>query len=137
MPIKKIYFIFITFLLLAFIKYNYLVYNSKSADKLSKMAERGQQLWQENNCISCHQLYGLGGYLGPDLTNIYSNPNKGENYIKSILNSGIKTMPKFHFTEKEKREIIIFLKEIDKTGIYITNNHLVSKSGWVENYAEK
>jgi len=43
----------------------------------SEKALQGQQLWQQNNCFSCHQIYGLGGYLGPDLTNVYSQRGKG------------------------------------------------------------
>ena len=39
---------------------------------------RGKALFQQNNCIACHQLYGLGGYLGPELTNAYSDNNRGE-----------------------------------------------------------
>lgn len=32
----------------------------------------GLRTWQEQNCQSCHQLYGLGGYMGPDLTNTFT-----------------------------------------------------------------
>ena len=32
--------------------------------------KRGQQIYQQSNCMACHQFYGLGGYMGPDLTNV-------------------------------------------------------------------
>ena len=89
--------VIITVLVLFFSMYNFYIYTSKDREtpiKLSPKALNGQRLWQKNNCWSCHQVYGLGGYLGPDLTNIYSAPNKGSNYIKAFLNSGIKSMPK-------------------------------------------
>ena len=130
---KNIY--IISGLVLIFSIYNFLVYTSKNDEsyvKLSKEAIMGQQLWQKNNCWSCHQVYGLGGYLGPDLTNIYSNPNKGSNYIKAFLNSGIKSMPKFNFSEKEKEAIITYLKHIDKTGYYPNYGANFKANGWVE-----
>jgi len=114
--------------------YNVLVYTSNNCEqpvKLSLEASHGQQLWQNNNCWSCHQVYGLGGYLGPDLTNVYSSPNKGPNYIKAFLNSGIKSMPKFNFSEDEKNAIVAYLKLIDSTGYYPNYEADFSIIGWV------
>lgn len=113
--------------------YNYWVYtNSQPLTKLglTKLAIEGQQLWQDNNCNSCHQFYGLGGYLGPDLTNVFST--KGEAYIQAMLNSGISTMPQFNFTDEDKQKIIAFLKEVDNTGYYPDINSVIHKNGWVE-----
>lgn len=113
--------------------YNYWVYkNSQPLSKpgLTQLALEGQQLWQDNNCNSCHQFYGLGGYLGPDLTNVYST--KGEAYIHAILNSGISTMPQFNFNDEDKQKIITFLKEVDNTGYYPDKNSIIHKNGWVE-----
>ncbi len=124
-----------TILIITFCCYNYFIYTSnesKSPVKLSQKAIHGQELWQNNNCWSCHQTYGLGGYLGPDLTNIYSAKNKGENYIKAFLNSGVKTMPKFNFSEEEKNALVAYLKAIDSTGIYPNYEAEINTSGWVE-----
>lgn len=129
---KITYLICISLLLSIFTAYNFTIYKSKESKELSTKAILGQQLWQEKNCFNCHQLYGLGGYLGPDLTNIYSNPNKGPDYIKSMLNSGIKTMPKFNFTNEEKYTLLMFLKEVDKTGYYPDFNSDIEPNGWVE-----
>ena len=122
-------------LITTFCFYNYLIYTSKENGepiKLSKKALVGQKIWQDKNCWSCHQTYGLGGYLGPDLTNIYSNKNKGPNYIKAFLNSGVKSMPKFNFTEQEKEAIIAYLKTIDSTGYYPNYDAALKANGWVE-----
>jgi nitric oxide reductase subunit C len=130
---KNIY--VITGLILLFSIYNFLIYTSKNDESyvaLTKEAIIGQQLWQENNCWSCHQIYGLGGYLGPDLTNIYSDKNKGPNYIKAFLNSGIKSMPKFNFSEEEKEAIVTYLKHIDNTGFYPNYEADFKANGWVE-----
>lgn len=91
----------------------------------------GEKLWQDNNCASCHQIYGLGGYLGDDLTNVISNPHKGENYVKAFLNAGSKSMPKFNFTEEEKEQIVQFLSHVDWTGYYPNVDAELGKDGWV------
>ena len=127
--------IIIAVLIGLFCVYNFLIYSSeerKISIKLSPKAIKGQTLWQNNNCWSCHQLYGLGGYLGPDLTNIYSNPNKGEKYIKAYINSGVKSMPKFNFSETEKDNLVAFLQLIDSTGYYPNKEAVIKHNGWVE-----
>lgn len=114
--------------------YNYTIYTSKTANNsvhLSEKAIQGETIWLQNNCNSCHQIYGLGGYLGPDVTNVYSKEGKGENYIKIILNSGIKSMPKFNFSIQEKEQLVQFFKEIDQTGVYPDVDATISNDGWV------
>lgn len=88
------------------------------ADKfLTQGAKDGKLLFQEYNCISCHQIYGLGGYMGPDLTNVMSEPNKGEGYVKSFIQNGTLRMPNFKLTESEVSALAAYLNYIDKTGI--------------------
>lgn len=114
--------------------YNYVVYTSESeyqSVRLSEKAIQGENLWLQNNCNSCHQIYGLGGYLGPDITNVYSKKGKGEHYIKIILNSGIQSMPVFSFNDEEKEQFVQFFKEIDQTGYYPNVNATIEKDGWV------
>jgi nitric oxide reductase subunit C len=121
-------------LVVMFVIYNAVVYTqgtSNTTPTMSKKAIKGEQLYQKNNCTSCHQFYGLGGYLGPDLTNIISQENKGPDYVKAFLNSGIKAMPKFNFTEEEKNELVQFLTEVDQTGYYPMKDAEKDASGWV------
>jgi len=126
----------ISTLIILFIGYNYKLYvnntSVSSKSSLSQSALKGQKIWQNNNCTACHQLYGLGGYLGPDLTNIASNPNKGTEYAKSFFNSGIKSMPKFNFSEDQKNDLAIFLNEVDQTGFYPNKNAEFNYTGWVD-----
>ena len=70
--------------------------------------------------------------MGPDLTNIYSHPDKGESYIKAFLNTGVRAMPKFDFTEEEKDAIVAYLKHIDSTGYFPNYDAKIKYSGWVE-----
>jgi len=133
--IGKPYFIIIAILIVLFSVYNVVIYRTESyvaVEKLSPTAVKGQQLFQSNRCWSCHQLYGLGGYLGPDLTNIYSDENKGPVYIKAFLNSGVKSMPRFYFNEEEKNAIVEYLKHVDQTGIYPNYDAEFDVSGWVK-----
>ncbi len=114
--------------------YNVIVYTqgtSNSTPKMSEKALKGEQLYQENNCTACHQFYGLGGYLGPDLTNIISNKYKGPTYVNAFLNSGIKSMPQFNFTEEEKDALVQFLTEVDQTGYYPIKDAEKEANGWV------
>ncbi len=118
-----------------FFVYNFFIYADSSAYgniHLSEKAVRGENLWLKNNCNSCHQIYGLGGYLGPDLTNVYSFRQKNDTYLKAMFNSGIKTMPLFQFNESEKEELLQFLKEVDQTGHYPNINAKINTDGWVE-----
>ena len=125
----------ISVLIAIFSFYNFAIYTSKDTKqpiKLSSKAIHGQQLWQNNSCWSCHQIYGLGGYLGPDLTNIFSTPNKGPLYIKAFLNSGVKAMPRFNFSEEEKEAIVAYLQQIDSTGYFPNYKANLRATGWVE-----
>jgi len=89
---------------------------SENKCDINEQAANGRLVWQKYNCQSCHQLYGLGGYLGPDLTNIYSAPGKGETYIKAMLRAGVSQMPSFELLPEEEEQLICFLRETDKSG---------------------
>ncbi|MDD3004106.1 cytochrome c [Flavobacterium sp.] len=133
MAASQKYLIVLTLLASLFLAYNVVIYTSKDdygTVHLSKKALQGETLWLKNNCNACHQFYGLGGYLGPDLTNIYSI--REESYIKAMLNSGIKAMPKFSFDESEKEALIQFLKEVNQTGYYPNKEANIEYNGWVE-----
>lgn len=78
-------------------------------------AVEGRLVWQKYNCQSCHQLYSLGGYLGPDLTNLLSKEN-GEIILVNILKTGTGAMPGFDLSEKEKLNLIEFLKMTNESG---------------------
>ncbi|MBL7826120.1 MAG: cytochrome c [Saprospiraceae bacterium] len=76
----------------------------------------GRLVWQRYNCQSCHQLYGLGGHLGPDLTNVYSKSGKGSKWISAIITTGVAQMPAFTLKEDEMEQLIEFLKQTDACG---------------------
>lgn len=123
-----------------FASYNALIYfqgNVVKGSSMSSQALEGEQLYQNHNCASCHQLYGLGGYLGPDLTNVISNKEKGRDYVRAFLNSGSSAMPEFNFNDKEKDAFVAFLRHVDSTGYYPDREAVFGVDGWVSvNYKE-
>ena len=104
-------------LILLFLSYSSVLYfrDYEEAQPAGALAQDGKMIWQQKNCVLCHQLYGLGGHLGPDLTNVYSK--KGDAYIKAFLQTGTVVMPNFHLSEKEMQALISFLKYTDGTGV--------------------
>lgn len=86
------------------------------SEKELHLVAEGRLVWQKHNCHTCHQLYGLGGYLGPDLTNVYSRTANNEAYIKGIIKSGVKQMPAFKISDGEMKALLHFLKNVDATG---------------------
>lgn len=101
-------------------------------DTEAKSLAEGRLIWQKYNCQSCHQLYGLGGYLGPDLTNVYSAKGKGELFIRAFLRAGTKQMPAFHLSKEEETNLIAFLKSTDASGIADPRNFVITPSGMIE-----
>jgi nitric oxide reductase subunit C len=83
---------------------------------MSEDVRAGKQLFQDYNCTSCHQIFGLGGYMGPDLTNCMSS-ERGPKYAEVMLRYGaIPRMPNLGLTDQEVKELLAFLMYIDKSG---------------------
>ena len=109
-------FIIITVLMAAFLSYSIYLYSALPVkpQPLNKEADSGKLTWQKYNCNACHQVYGLGGYLGPDITNIYSA--RGAAYIRAFLKTGTTIMPDFRLSEKEINDLTSFMQAIDASG---------------------
>lgn len=106
-------------LVLSYLGYSCIVYSNcdSSANSLpNSKVQAGWKLWQEKNCQACHQIYGLGGYMGPDLTNIISDSTKGPLYAKVFIQNGSAKMPDFKLTDAEANNIVQFLSWVDKSG---------------------
>ncbi len=132
MNIKSKYIFF--FLCLTFIIYSFSIYLTPGYLKNpeAETVAAGRLVWQKYNCQSCHQLYGLGGYLGPDLTNVYSAKGKGELFIKAFLHTGTKQMPSFALSKEEEKDLIAFLKSTDHSGIADPRNFVIKSTGMIE-----
>ena len=104
-------------LIAAFLGYSATLYLSDYPEKVAptEQAIQGKLIWQQKNCGSCHQFYGLGGHLGPDLTNATSI--RTDEYIRAFLKTGTPVMPNFHLSESEMDALLAFLKYTNTTGI--------------------
>lgn len=119
-------------LLVSFLCYSFYLYQPglDARHVPGKMADKGKRLWQEKNCNSCHQVYGLGGYLGPDLTNIYAV--RTEAHIRAFLRSGTNIMPDFKLNDAQIAQLIAYLKSMDSTGVAAPHQLKVNHDGTIE-----
>ncbi len=103
-------------LTVSYLAYSVFLYSTLPIPKNSTSiaAQQGKLVWQKYNCNACHQVYGQGGYIGPDLTNVCAN--RSELFIKTFLKYGTPTMPNFNLTEQEIGQIVAFLKNVDASG---------------------
>ncbi len=123
-------------LITSFFIYSIVIYTvgtrvDKGEKYVTEQAKQGKLLFQKNNCIACHQLYGLGGYMGPDLTNAISAQGKGPVFVRTLLQYGTERMPNFHLSETEIDEIMAFLNYTDKTGVSPVKKFEINYDGTV------
>ncbi len=120
-------------LVLSYLSYSITIYcigtNHKKQETITPLAAEGFHIWQQKNCQSCHQLYGLGGYMGPDITNIISDPTKGEPFARAFITNGSPKMPNFKLEQKEIDALIAFLIWVDKSGHSRINKEEISPLG--------
>ncbi len=95
--------------------------------QLNAQAVAGRHLWQRSNCQVCHQLYGFGGFLGPDLTNAAARMERTQ--LDSLLTQGRGQMPAFKMQPDEIDAIWSFLNAMNKTGIGQARNPKLVQQG--------
>lgn len=119
-------------LVTGFLFYSFFIYSTLPVKYVKVVPEvsKGKLVWQQYNCNACHQVYGLGGYLGPDLTNEYSV--KGPDYIKAFLKSGTVTMPNFHLNEEEIKDLLSYLQNIDLSGKADPRTFTINTDGTIQ-----
>lgn len=119
-------------LLLGFLSYSFYLYMMLPVKnrQVEKEADAGKMVWQQYNCNACHQVYGLGGYLGPDLTNVYSK--RGPAFIQSFIKTGIGAMPQFDLTDTETKSLLAYLKAIDASGKSDPKTFTINYDGTIE-----
>ena len=81
---------------------------------LSLSAGHGRKIWLKNNCQSCHQIHGFGGFLGPDLTNTAYEYDAED--LRAILETGPGKMPSIRISNQEAKSLRSYFKELNKTG---------------------
>ena len=103
-----------------------LVYlDTPSEESLSGLSLEGARAWHQHNCQACHQLYGYGGFLGPDLTNLAGGltPAALRSRVEAALTLGPGQMP---VIDADSAALSAFLEAMDRTG---TGQARVATSG--------
>lgn len=86
-----------------------------SGQPLTSRERSGLEVWRKNNCQVCHQIYGFGGFLGPDLTNVVDDERSDDDFVK-ILTVGYKKMPAINLSDEECVAVLAFLRAVNRTG---------------------
>jgi len=87
---------------------------SGRSDIANAEVRSGMRVWQESNCVGCHQLYGLGGYMGPDLTNAHGD--LGPERIRTFVRYGTGRMPAHALDDRALNDLVAFLAWVDRSG---------------------
>jgi nitric oxide reductase subunit C len=115
-----------------FLTQSYLVYSDPDpSPPLDQQALVGRRVWHERGCQTCHQLYGFGGFLGPDLTN--ASPRLAPDRLRTVLTVGSGAMPAFGLSEEEIAGVAAFLAAVDRTGrgqLRLQGPDLSSPAAW-------
>lgn len=93
---------------------------------------QGKLVWQKYNCQSCHQFYGLGGHLGPDLTNVYSRVNGNRIILSALIRSGNQRMPDYRMDTTEMESLLDFLEQMDASGNADPSHFKILPNGMIE-----
>ncbi len=102
-------------LIACFLTQSALVYTDHTRPlALDPSARRGRVLWQQHNCQVCHQLYGFGGFLGPDLTNAAGRLTRGQ--LAQQVVRGNDQMPAFALDDQQLDDLWAFLLAMNTSG---------------------
>jgi len=89
--------------------------------EITPAVERGKKIWEHNNCMGCHTLFGEGAYYAPELTKVVER--RGEAWIKIFLKDpekmfpGQRKMVNYHFTDEQIDDTLAFLKWCGKVDL--------------------
>jgi len=93
------------------------------AENITPLVIKGKHIWEKNNCMGCHSLFGEGAYYAPELTRVYDRV--GPEMIKSIMMSPVPWGPRgrkmvaYKMTAEEAEAVVAFFKwtnEVDLNG---------------------
>lgn len=85
-----------------------------NAAALTDSVKRGKHLWEDNNCMGCHTLFGEGAYYAPELTKVHER--RGPAFITAMLKDpeamfpGERKMVNYHFKDEEIADLVAFFE---------------------------
>lgn len=90
-------------------------------DQITPAVISGKQIWEDNNCMGCHTLFGEGAYYAPELTKVIER--RGKPWLRIFLKDpekmfpGQRKMVNYHFNEKQIEDVIAFLEWCGKVDL--------------------
>lgn len=84
------------------------------AQNITPAVKRGKHVWESNNCMGCHTLFGEGAYYAPELTKVVER--RGKDWMRVFLRDpqamfpGQRKMVQYHFTPEEIEDVIAFFE---------------------------
>lgn len=91
----------------------------------------GRRLFETHGCRGCHKLNGVGGSIGPDLTEEGASKRNPEWLEKHFLQpnsaSPNSPMPNFHFTREQARALTFYMLSLtnEQMGAYYSSVRLI------------
>lgn len=88
--------------------------NQTHSKDITPAVARGKGLWDSNNCMGCHTLFGEGAYYAPELTRVVER--RGPEFIRAMLQNpeamypGERKMQNYHFAPTQIDDLIAFLE---------------------------
>ena len=82
---------------------------------------KGKKLWEANNCMGCHTLFGEGAYYAPELTKVIDR--RGEEFVKAVLMSPTPWTPRgrkmvaYAFSDDDAAALVSFFTWIGKVDL--------------------
>ena len=95
----------------------------------------GRRLFETQGCRGCHKLNGVGGSIGPDLTEEGANRRSPEWLERHFLTpnavSAGSAMPNFHFTKEQARDLTYYMLSLtnEEMGSYYSSVRLIPSAG--------
>lgn len=75
---------------------------------------KGKHIWEHNNCMGCHTLFGEGAYYAPELTKVIER--RGKPWIRIFLKDpeamfpNDRKMVNYHFNDEQIDNVLAFLE---------------------------
>lgn len=91
----------------------------------------GRHLFETQGCRGCHKLNGVGGSIGPDLTEEGANHRSPEwlerHFLAPNAVSAGSVMPNFHFTKDQARSLTYYMLSLtsEEMGTYYSSERLI------------
>lgn len=92
-----------------------------NAANITSEVIRGKKLWESNNCMGCHTIFGEGAYYAPELTKVVDR--RGSEFIKAVLTSKEPWQPRgrkmvaYGFSDSEANDLISFFEWVGEADL--------------------